>query len=64
VVCLHHPLQLKRRLRLPLLFPVHVFVSLDGMEGAIVFGREALLLHTALKQSRLNCSGSDTALIL
>ncbi|MCX6041507.1 MAG: type I-D CRISPR-associated helicase Cas3' [Caldilinea sp.] len=64
VVCLHHPLQLKRRLRLPLLFPVHPFVSLDGMEGAIVFGREALLLHTALKQSRLNCSGSDTALIL
>ena len=43
-----HPLKLKRQLRLPLLFALHTFRSLDGIEGTVAFGREALLLHTRL----------------
>jgi len=59
VICLqYHPLQLKRNLRLPMLFPLFEFQSLDNLQGAIAFGREALLLHTALKQSRLDCGGT------
>lgn len=63
LICLqYHPLQLKRALRLPILFPLYEFHSLDNMQGAIAFGREALLLHAALKQNRLDCGG--TAVIL
>lgn len=63
LICLqHHPLQLKRNLRLPMLFPLYEFTSLDNLRGAIAFGRESLLLHAALKQNRLDCSG--TAVIL
>jgi CRISPR-associated endonuclease/helicase Cas3 len=59
VLCLqYHPLQLKRNLRLPLLFPLYEFESLDKLQGAIAFGREAVLLHAALKYSRLDCGGS------
>lgn len=43
-----HPLELKRRLRLPLLFAVYGFASRDGLEGTVGFGREALLLDTRL----------------
>lgn len=63
LICLqYHPLQLKRALRLPMLFPLYEFHSLDNLQGAIAFGREALLLHVALKQTRLDCGG--TAVIL
>jgi len=63
LICLqYHPLQLKRALRLPMLFPLYEFHSMDNLQGAIAFGREALLLHTALKQNRLDCGG--TAVIL
>jgi CRISPR-associated endonuclease/helicase Cas3 len=63
LICLQfHPLQLKRALRLPMLFPLYEFHSLDNLQGAIAFGREALLLHAALKQNRLDCGG--TAVIL
>jgi len=63
LICLqYHPLQLKRNLNLPMLFPLYEFLSLDNLQGTIAFGRESLLLHTALKQKRLDCGG--TALIL
>lgn len=63
VLCLRfHPLELKRRLRLPMLFAVHEFESRDGLRGSIAFDRAALLLHTALKQQRIDCGGN--ALIL
>ena len=58
LLCLgHHPLGLKRRLRLPLLFAVYQFESRDGVEGCVAFGREALLLETRLQYSRLDCGG-------
>jgi hypothetical protein len=58
-----HPLQLKRELYLPLLFPVYQFTSLDNQTGCVAFGREALLLHTKLKRRpAINCGGN--ALIL
>ncbi len=59
-----HPLQMKRQLRLPLLFAVYPFVSRDasGLTGTIAFGREALLLDVALRRSSIDCGG--TSLIL
>jgi CRISPR-associated endonuclease/helicase Cas3 len=53
-----HPLELKRKLYLPLLFPVYAFTSQDGIAGCVAFGREALLLHTRLKRRPLDCGGS------
>jgi CRISPR-associated endonuclease/helicase Cas3 len=38
------PLELKRKLRLPLLFPMYEFESKDLVTGTIAFGRQALLL--------------------
>jgi CRISPR-associated endonuclease/helicase Cas3 len=58
-----HPLELKRRLRLPMLFPIYPFTSRDRLDGVIAFGREALLLDVALKYSGIQCSG-DAAIIL
>ncbi len=52
-----HPLELKRKLYLPLLFPVYPFTSQDGVSGCVAFGREALLLHTKLKRRPLDCGG-------
>lgn len=52
-----HPLELKRKLYLPLLFPIYSFTSRDGVAGCITFGREALLLHTRLKSRHINCGG-------
>jgi CRISPR-associated endonuclease/helicase Cas3 len=62
LLCLgKHPLELKRRLRLPLLFPLYSLKSRDGIEQAtIVFGREALLLDVALKYSGIDCSSGAT----
>jgi CRISPR-associated endonuclease/helicase Cas3 len=58
LLCLgHHPLGLKRRLRLPLLFAVYQFESRDRVEGCVAFGREALLLEARLQYSRLDCGG-------
>jgi CRISPR-associated endonuclease/helicase Cas3 len=53
-----HPLDLSRQLRLPLMFPLFKFKSLDYREGCVAFGREALLLHARLKYSKVDCSGS------
>ncbi|MEZ4736813.1 MAG: type I-D CRISPR-associated helicase Cas3' [Caldilineaceae bacterium] len=58
-----HPLEVKRRLRLPMLFPVYSFVSRDQLGGVIAFGRQALLLDIALRHSGIQCSG-DAAIIL
>ena len=52
-----HPLELKRRLYLPWLFPVYRFTSRDRVSGCVAFGREALLLHTQLKYRRIDCGG-------
>lgn len=58
LLCLgFHPLGLKRRLRLPLLFGIHAFESRDGVQGCVAFGREALLLEARLVRSKLDCGG-------
>lgn len=43
-----HPLDVARRLRLPLLFPVYRYEDTNGVTGSIAFARQALLLDTAL----------------
>ena len=54
-----HPLELKRRLYLPMLFPLYQFTSLDKINGCIAFGREALLLHTILqRRPQVDCGGN------
>ena len=59
LLCLgYHPVELKRLLRLPMLFPVYQFESMDGIEGCVAFGREGLLLEARLQYSRLDCGGS------
>jgi len=61
LICLgaeNHPLEIKRRLRLPLLFPIYEFESRDGLIGCIAFGREALLLDVALKYRNMDTGGS------
>jgi CRISPR-associated endonuclease/helicase Cas3 len=58
LLCLgFHPLELKRRLRLPLLFGIYAFESRDGVRGCVAFGREALLLEARLTYSGLDCGG-------
>lgn len=58
LLCLgYHPLELKRMLRLPLLFALYQFESRDGIEGCVAFGREALLLEARLWRSNLDCGG-------
>ncbi len=55
-----HPVELKRRLRLPLLFPIFQFTSLDDVSGCVAFGREALLLHTLLiRRKDIDCTGES-----
>ena len=51
------PLELKRRLRLPLLFPLYELRSRDGVTGSVAFGREALLLDVSLQYRGVNCGG-------
>ncbi len=58
----YHPQEVKRRLRLPLLFSVLPFESRDGVKGTVAFGREALLLETRLQYSRLDCGGGAIVL--
>lgn len=58
LLCLLSPAELSRRLRLPQPFPVYRFVSRDGQEGSISFGRQALLLETALRsRPDIRCGG-------
>jgi CRISPR-associated endonuclease/helicase Cas3 len=52
-----HPLELKRRLYLPPLFPVFRFTSRDRVAGCVAFGREALLLHTRLNRRQVDSGG-------
>ena len=51
------PFDLKRRLRLPMLFPLYELHSRDGVSGSVAFGREALLLDVALQYRGINCGG-------
>ncbi len=52
-----HPLEMKRRLSLPLLFPLYEFMSRDGVSGTVAFGRTALMLDARLRYYPLNCGG-------
>lgn len=51
------PFDLKRRLNLPLLFPLYDFVSRDNIPGTVALGRAALLLDARLRFHPLNCGG-------
>lgn len=51
------PLDWKRRLQLPMLFPIFSFTSRDGLSGIVAFGREALLLDVALRHRKIDCGG-------
>ena len=52
-----HPLDIKRRLNLPLLFPLHEFESRDGVKGTVAFGRTALMLDSRLVFHPMSCGG-------
>ncbi|MFN8440681.1 MAG: type I-D CRISPR-associated helicase Cas3' [Caldilineaceae bacterium] len=51
------PFDLKRKLRLPLLFPLYELRSRDGVSGSVAFGREALLLEVAMQYRGIQCGG-------
>lgn len=51
------PLEMRRRLNLPLLFPLYEFESDDGINGTLAFGRAALLLDARLRFHPMNCGG-------
>jgi CRISPR-associated endonuclease/helicase Cas3 len=51
------PSELKRRLNLPLLFPLYEFESDDGISGTLALGRAALLLDARLRFHPLDCGG-------
>lgn len=53
-----HPLDIKRQLSLPMLFPLHEFESRDGRKGAVAFGRTALMLESRLLYHSLPCGGN------
>ncbi len=59
LLCLgqQHPLEWKRRLQLPMLFPLFAFESRDGQHGTVAFGREALLMDVALRHRGIDCGG-------
>ncbi len=52
-----HPLEVKRRLNLPILFSLYSFVSNDGVSGTLALGRAALLLDALLRFHPLDCGG-------
>ena len=65
LLCLLHPAELARRLRLPFPFPIHRFRSKDNCEGSIAFGRQALMLEVALQaRPDIKCGGRDKAVIV
>jgi hypothetical protein len=59
LLCLLSPAEISRRLRLPQPFPVYRFESRGRRQsGCICFGRQALLLETALRfRSDIRCGG-------
>lgn len=52
-----HPMDVKRCLQLPLLFPLYEFTSRDGVNGTVAFGRTALMLDSRLKYHPLYTGG-------
>lgn len=64
LLCLMHPVELARRLRLPWPFPLYSCTSLDGLRGSIAFGRQALLLEVALqRRPDIACGGDAIPMI-
>ncbi len=51
------PQEIKRRLNLPLLFPLYEFESNDNISGTVAFGRAALLLDARLRFHPMKCGG-------
>jgi CRISPR-associated endonuclease/helicase Cas3 len=45
-----HPLEVQRKLQLPMLFPLYRYADVYGAEGCIAFARQALILDTALRR--------------
>lgn len=65
LLCLVHPAELARRLRLPWPFPLHRFCSRDGVEGSLAFGRQALLLEVALQgRPDIKCGGEGKSIVV
>ena len=65
LLCLIHPVELARRLRLPWPFPLYHFKSLDELPGSIAFGRQALLLEVALQgRPDIKCGGDAIPMIV
>jgi hypothetical protein len=58
-----HPLEVARRLRLPLLFPLYRYEDTNGVTGSIAFARQALLLDTTLRYRSLDTGMTTGALI-
>jgi CRISPR-associated endonuclease/helicase Cas3 len=57
-LCLTPPSELRYKLYLPPLFQLYEFHSpLDGSSGTVAFARQALLLHVALLNGRVDCGG-------
>lgn len=52
-----HSMDVKRRLSLPLLFPLYEFTSRDEVTGTVAFGRTALMLHSRLLYHPMPCGG-------
>jgi CRISPR-associated endonuclease/helicase Cas3 len=59
-----HPLEVRRLLRLPLVFPLHKYQDMYGAEGCIAFARQALLLDTMLRYRPLAQPGDEKAIVL
>jgi len=61
----YHPLELRRCLKLPGTFGLqsYRFSDEDQIDGAIAFGREALLLDSRLRYTKLDMPGCDAYII-
>lgn len=57
------PLEIKRRLNLPLLFPLYEFKSDDNINGTVAFGRAALLLDTHLRYHPIDSGGGEAIFV-
>ncbi len=65
LLCLLHPAELMKRLRLPRPFPLHSFCSRGSSTGSIAFGRQALLLEVALQaRPDIKCGGERRSIIV
>lgn len=51
------PIEVKRRLNLPMLFPLYEIKSRDGVSGTVAFGRAALMLDSRLMYHPIQCGG-------